>query len=58
MARQLAQQKPLVNDPDEKKDDANSGRDFESENKTVEWNIYPKASSDSRETIELRIYRY
>ncbi len=40
MACRFAQQKQLLDEPDEKSDDVNSGHDHEGENKKVEGKIY------------------
>ncbi len=40
----ICTEKQLFDEPDEKNDDATSGRDHEGENKTVGWRIYPASS--------------
>ncbi len=48
MPRRFALKKQLFDEPDEKNDDAISGRDHEGENKTEEWRIYPAESQFRR----------
>ncbi len=48
MAGRYTQQKQLLDKPDEKNYDATQGCDYEGENKTVEWRIYPAKGHISR----------
>ncbi len=54
MAQQFARKKTLFYEPDEKNDDATSGRDPEGANKTVEWKIYSAEGHIGRGKFHVR----